>query len=91
MINNIELMCMLYQCLQPPYVGAKCCTPGSGALETCLWYKSKSVETLGEPQCKKCNDRVVAAAKKAVKVGRCRLTVLNPVLNAPVIPSIARQ
>jgi hypothetical protein len=78
MINNNKLMCMLYHCLQPPYVGAKCCEPDCGALESCLWYKSKRAETLGKPLCKKCNDRAAAAAKKALKVGRFRLTLSNP-------------
>jgi len=64
--------------MQPPYVGAKCCEPGCATLETCLWYKSKRAESLGEPWCDKCSKRFTAAAKKALKAGRCRLIVSNP-------------
>jgi hypothetical protein len=62
-----------------------CCEPGCGALETSFWGKSKRAETLGQPWCNKCNLRYVRAPKKALKVGRCRLTVSTPVLNALMV------
>ena len=61
-------LCSIHH-LQPPYVGAQCCEPDCAAPKSCLWYKSKRVETLGKPLCKKCNDRYLRAAKMALKVG----------------------
>jgi hypothetical protein len=61
--------------LQPPYVGAECCDVKCKGLTPSGWRKSKSEETLGKPLCAACYVRDYTAAKKAPKVGRCRLTV----------------
>jgi hypothetical protein len=64
--------------VQPPHLGAMCCTPGCGRVKTCLWCKSKSAETLGKPLCNTCNRRISDAAQKALKVGWCMFKPQSP-------------
>jgi len=58
--------------LQPPFVGAKCCVPECAAVESRMWCKSQSAETLGQPLCAKCLGKTRDRSKDKSRVRKTK-------------------